>query len=104
MVNFELNIPILKPAIVMKFGGSALGVNGVFISNVIQRLNQTSQKSKIITVFSAPLTRYRDKVVSMTDVAIHVGKNYATSNPVEIDILREPFEKIAETISNPKFL
>lgn len=101
MVNFELNIPILKPAIVMKFGGSALGVNGVFISNVIERLNQTSQKSKIITVFSAPLTRYRDKVVSMTDVAIHVGKNYATSNPVEIDILREPFEKIAKQYLTP---
>lgn len=80
----------------MKFGGSALGVNGGLISNVIDRLTQTSKKSKIITVFSAPLTKYRDKVVSMTDVAIHVGKNYATSNPVEIDILREPFEKIAK--------
>ena len=80
----------------MKFGGSALGVNGGLISNVIDRLTQTSKKSKIITVFSAPLTKYRDKVVSMTDVAIYVGKNYATSNPVEIDILREPFEKIAK--------
>jgi aspartate kinase len=33
----------------------------------------------------------------MTDVALLVGRSYASSNPVEIDVLREVYERIAAT-------
>ena len=80
----------------MKFGGSTLGEDGVYIDKILQRIrNKTEGKNKVVAVFSAPLIRYRDKLSSMTDVAIHIGKNYAQSNPIEIDVLREVYETIA---------
>ena len=80
----------------MKFGGSTLGEDGASINKIIERINKKIEtKSKIVAVFSAPLIRYRDKLSSMTDVAIHIGKNYAQSNPIEIDVLREVYENIA---------
>ena len=52
------------------------------------------EESKIVAVFSAPLTVYEGKVCSVTDVAIKVGNNYASSKPVEIEVLREIYERI----------
>jgi len=80
----------------MKFGGSTLGEDGVYIDKILQRIrNKIDVQNKVVAVFSAPLIRYRDKLSSMTDVAIHIGKNYAQSNPIEIDVLREVYETIA---------
>lgn len=80
---------------VAKFGGSALGVEGVMIPKIIERIRQLQQESRVVTVFSAPLIEHDGKVSSMTDVAIKVGRSYAASNPVEIDVLREVYEQIA---------
>jgi aspartate kinase len=80
---------------VAKFGGSALGVDGAMIPKIVDRIKQLKEKSRVITVFSAPLIDYDGKVSSMTDVAIKVGRSYAASNPVEIEVLREVYEKIA---------
>lgn len=80
----------------MKFGGSTLGEDGACIDKIIERINEKIQaQNKVVAVFSAPLIKYRDKLSSMTDVAIHIGKNYAQSNPIEIDVLREVYENIA---------
>ncbi|HVX03136.1 MAG TPA: aspartate kinase [Nitrososphaera sp.] len=82
---------------VAKFGGSALGTDGVLIPRIMDRLKQmiTTSHSKVVAVFSAPLIEYDGKVSSMTDVAIKVGRNYASSNPVEIEVLKEVYERIA---------
>src|SRR5690606_8000758 len=80
---------------VAKFGGSALGVDGNMIPMIIDRIKQLQRESKVVTVFSAPLVEYNGKVSSMTDVAIQVGRSYAASTPVEIEILREVYERIA---------
>ena len=80
---------------VAKFGGSALGAEGVMIPKIIERIKQMQKESKVVAVFSAPLIEYEGKLSSMTDVAIKVGKNYAASNPVEIEVLREVYERIA---------
>lgn len=81
--------------IVAKFGGSAIGVNGVLIPQIIDRIKQMSNKIKLVAVFSAPLIIYEEKISSMTDVAIKVGKSYASSKPLEIEVLREVYERIA---------
>lgn len=86
---------LMTSVTVAKFGGSALGVEGALIPKVLDRINQLKEGGKVVTVFSAPLVEYDGKVASMTDVAIHVGKSYASSNPVEIEILREVYERIA---------
>ena len=88
----------------MKFGGSTLGEDGASINKIIERINKKIEtKSKIVAVFSAPLIRYRDKLSSMTDVAIHIGKNYSQSNPIEIDVLREVYENIASNNLSQEF-
>ena len=83
------------PVTVAKFGGSALGVDGILIDKIIRRIEQLKVKTKVVAVFSAPLVTYDDKSYSMTDVAIKVGRSYAASDPVEIEILREVYERIA---------
>ena len=90
---------------IAKFGGSALGVDGILIPKVIDRIKQIiEQDTKVVAVFSAPITDYEKKVSSMTDVAIRVGKNYASSNPVEIEVFRQVYEQIAaKYISNIKY-
>lgn len=85
----------MVPVTVAKFGGSTIGVNGVFIPKIIDRIKQIREKTKVISVFSAPLVMYEEKARSMTDVAIKVGRSYASSNPVEIEVLREVYERIA---------
>ena len=59
--------------IVAKFGGSALGPNGEFIPKVIQRIDKLKTDSKVIAVFSAPLTIYDEKKRSLTDVVLEQG-------------------------------
>ena len=85
----------MKHVTVAKFGGSALGVEGSMIPKIIDRIKQLQEESKVVTVFSAPLIEYKSKVSSMTDVAIQVGRSYAASTPVEIEVLREVYERIA---------
>ena len=80
---------------VAKFGGSALGVEGTMIPQIIDRIKQLQQDSKVVTVFSAPLIEYNGKIISMTDMAIYVGRSYASSTPVEIEVLREVYERIS---------
>ena len=80
---------------VAKFGGSALGVEGTMIPQIIDRIKQLQQDSKVVTVFSAPLIEYNGKIISMTDMAIYVGRSYASSTPVEIEVLREAYGRIS---------
>ena len=80
---------------VAKFGGSALGTDGIMIPKIIDRIKQLQQESKVVAVFSAPLIEYDSKVSSMTDVALKIGKSYASSTPVEIEVLREVYERIS---------
>jgi aspartate kinase len=80
---------------VAKFGGSALGIDGAMIPQIIDRIKHMQEESKVVTIFSAPLIEFHNKVSSMTDVAINVGRSYAASTPVEIEVLREVYERIA---------
>ena len=47
---------------IAKFGGSALGVDGILIPKVIDRIKQIiKQDTKVVAVFSAPITDYEKK-------------------------------------------
>jgi len=85
----------LIPVTVSKFGGSALGVDGVLIGKIVNRIDQLKEKTKVVAVFSAPLVTYQEKFYSMTDVAIRIGRSYASSNPVELEVLRNVYERMA---------
>jgi aspartate kinase len=51
----------LIPVTVAKFGGSALGVDGILIGKIINRIEQLREKTKDVAVFSAPLITYQEK-------------------------------------------
>jgi len=80
---------------IAKFGGSALGTNGSGIPKVVDRIKQIQMDGKVIAVFSAPLANYDDKMRSLTDIALKIGRSYAEAKPVDIEILREVYENIA---------
>ena len=86
----------MEPLIIVKFGGSALGVDGVKIPVIVDRIKELKKNAKIISVFSAPLTHYEGKNLSMTDVAIRISKNYASFTPVDIDVLKNVYLKISD--------
>ena len=81
--------------VVAKFGGSALGVHGSLLPSVIERIRQLKENAKIVAVFSAPIIRYDEKNVSMTDVALSKGKSCASSRPVDLGTLRSVYDDLS---------
>ena len=89
---------VLENLVISKFGGSAVGVDGVLIPTIIRRINELKKDSKVITVFSAPLTIYNGKQRSLTDIALEIGRMTEKGENVGIDILKKPYQKIVESI------
>jgi len=63
----------MNSVVVAKFGGSVIGVDGISIPVIIQRINSLSKDGKVVAVFSAPLTVVEGKPTSLTDVALELG-------------------------------
>ena len=84
--------------IVAKFGGSALGPNGEFISKIIQRIEELKTDSKVIAVFSAPLTMYNEKRRSLTDIVLEQGRNAENGISPSLDIVKSTYQKILEKV------
>lgn len=58
---------------VAKFGGSAIGSDGEGVPNIVERVREIGRDSKVLAVFSAPLTTVDGKKTSLTDVVIGMG-------------------------------
>ena len=84
--------------IVAKFGGSAIGRNGETIPKIIQRILDLRVDSKVIAVFSAPLTVHNEKKRSLTDVILEQGKNAENGIKPSLDIVRSTYQKILEMV------
>lgn len=86
--------------IVSKFGGSAIGVDGLSIPIIIQRINELKKKSKVIAVFSAPLTIQNGKTRSLTDIVLDLGKRAENGEEPNLDEIKNAYEKILELVSS----
>ena len=84
--------------VVAKFGGSAIGPDGVSIPEIIQRITNLKQDSKIIAVFSAPLTLDNGKKRSLTDVMLEQGRNAENGVMPSLEIIKSTYEKILELV------
>jgi aspartate kinase len=84
--------------VVAKFGGSAIGPNGESIPEIIQRITNLKQDSKVIAVFSAPLTLDNDKKRSLTDVMLEQGRNAENGVMPSFEIIESTYEKILELV------
>ncbi|MBI3640616.1 MAG: aspartate kinase [Thaumarchaeota archaeon] len=88
----------MKNIVIAKFGGSAIGIDGKQIPLIIKRINELKKDAKVIAVFSAPLTEYDSKQRSLTDIALKIGQKAEEGNPVNIEELKKPYQKILEFV------
>ena len=89
----------MNSVVIAKFGGSAIGVDGISIPVIIQRINSLGKDAKVVAVFSAPLTVVEGKPTSLTDVALELGKRAEEGKMFDLIILRKTYEKILELVS-----
>ena len=95
-----LSDSVMNSVVIAKFGGSTIGVDGISIPVIIQRINSLSNNAKVIAVFSAPLTVVEGKRRSLTDVALELGRRAEEGKVSDLIILRKTYEKILELVSS----
>jgi len=79
---------------VVKFGGSAIGIDGEGIPDIVSRVKDIQKNSKIIVVCSAPLTIVNEKKSSLTDIILNIGKNVESGNSFDFSTVEKPYSKI----------
>ena len=86
--------------VVAKFGGSAIGIDGISIPLIIDRINDLKKDSKIIAVFSAPLTTQNGKKCSLTDVVLEQGRSVEKGTKATLDTVKSCYQKILELVNS----
>ena len=86
--------------VVVKFGGSAIGPDGASIAEIVKRIHDLKKDSKVIAVFSAPLTMHNEKMRSLTDVILEQGKNAEGGKTPSLDIVKSTYQKILEMVNS----
>jgi len=86
--------------VVVKFGGSAIGIDGASIPLIIDRINDLKKDSKIIAVFSAPLTIQNGKKCSLTDVILEQGRSVEKGTKATLDTVKSCYQKILELVNS----
>ena len=74
--------------------GSAIGPDGVLIPQIVERINNLKTNSKLITVFSAPLTMHDGRKRSLTDIVLEQGKNAENGIKPTLDIVKASYQKL----------
>ncbi len=90
----------MSKLVVAKFGGSALGPDGISIPVIIDRINNLKKDSKVIAVFSAPLTIVEGQKRSLTDVILEQGRNAESGKSATLDAVKSSYQKILELVSS----
>ncbi len=86
--------------VVAKFGGSAIGIDGISIPLIIDRINDLKKDSKIIAVFSAPLTTQNGKKCSLTDVILEQGRSVEKGTKATLNTVKSCYQKILELVNS----
>ena len=84
---------------VVKFGGSTLGEMGVAIPVIINRIRMMSVDSKVLGVFSAPLTLEDGRRRSLTDVVLSQGSRAERHAKPDLSLVRSTYQTILERVS-----
>ena len=85
--------------IIAKFGGSAIGPDGESIPQIVNRINSLKINSKLISVFSAPLTIHDGKKRSLTDIILEQGKNAENGINPTLETVKESYQKIIQLVN-----
>ena len=90
----------MEKLIVVKFGGSAIGVDGEGLTTILDRINHLKSNSKVIVVCSAPLTMIEGQKHSLTDVMLNLGNDAASGNNPDIDAIAGSYAKIVQMVND----
>lgn len=90
----------MEKLVIAKFGGSASGIDGEFVSDIVSRIKELRKDSKVIAVFSAPLTIHDGKRKSLTDLALHIGKSAEDGISPDISAMKKSYAKILDAVSD----
>ena len=90
----------MKKLVIAKFGGSACGIDGEFVGDIINRIKQMQSEARVISVFSAPLTNHEGKRRSLTDLILAFGKRAEEGVLPDIAPIRKSYEKISLSLSD----
>ena len=90
----------MNKLVIAKFGGSAIGVDGISIPIILQRINELKRSSKVIAIFSAPLTMHGGEKRSLTDIALELGKKAEKGQTVDVNEIKRVYEKIIELVGD----
>ena len=90
----------MNKLVVAKFGGSAIGIDGISIPLILDRINDLKKDSKIIAVFSAPLTIQNEKKCSLTDIILEQGKNVEHGNKADLQVIKSCYQKILKFVNS----
>ena len=90
----------MEKLIVVKFGGSAIGVDGEGLTTILDRINHLKSNSKVIVVCSAPLTMIEGQKHSLTDVMLNLGNDAASGNNPDIDTIAGSYAKIVQMVND----
>ena len=85
---------------IAKFGGSAIGVDGEGIPEIVRRIKEIQKNSKLVVVCSAPLTMVDEKKRSLTDVILGIGKDAVNGNNIDFSIVEKPYLKILDYVND----
>ena len=85
---------------VVKFGGSAIGVDGEGLPTILDRINHLKTDSKVIVVCSAPLTTIEGQTHSLTDVMLNLGNSTSSGNKPDLDTIVKSYAKIIQMVSD----
>ena len=85
---------------IAKFGGSAIGVDGEGIPEIVKRIKEIQKNSKLVVVCSAPLTMIDEKKKSLTDVILGIGKNVVDGNNIDFSVVEKPYLKILDYVND----
>jgi aspartate kinase len=85
---------------IAKFGGSAIGIDGEGIPDIVKRVKDIQKSSKVIVVCSAPLTMVDGEKRSLTDIIISIGNNAANAKSFDFSIVEKPYSKILEYVND----
>lgn len=89
----------MERLVVAKFGGSASGIDGEFVADIVSRIEELKKDFKVIAVFSAPLTMHEGKRKSLTDLALHVGRKAEAGSAPDMSGFTNAYEKILTHVS-----
>jgi aspartate kinase len=86
---------------IAKFGGSAIGIDGEGIPEIVNRVKDIQKNSKLIVVCSAPLTLdAAKKKSSLTDLILAIGNNIEAGKTFGFSLIKKPYSKILDYVNS----